>query len=265
MELENLAVTIRELSSEFLSSGDDDHHRSEDPHRHLIMMDSSSATHTNPSSMKESSRNSSMKPSVDCIFVDHEQYYDGERPVMKSETPHWKLVFKTMKAISQKGEQFLIALADPSTVDAGETLPIFAVCDISFWALRDFGTNLMKRCRQEKTTIGACRQTTEDYPKFKRILKTLGAAIESHMKRNGYWSSLSSYTTTSSSSSSNHNNINSGQRGGGSVSHGERRHLLMVSMLLYSREDDRFDMISLESEAKPDSSNETGRGSSRRK
>jgi hypothetical protein len=247
VEVENLALTIRELSSEFLSNGGDDN-RSEDPHRHLTMMDSSSAPHTTPSNMKDSNRSSNLKPSVDCIYVDHDQFYDGERPVSKSETPNWKVVLKTMKAISQKGEQFVTGLADPSTVDAGESLPIFAVADISFWALRDFGTCLMKRGQQEKSAIGACRQITEEYPKFKRVLKTLGAAIESFMKRNGYWSS-SSGTTTSTT--------------GGHHFHREGRKVL-ISILLYSRAEDRFDMIALESEAKYESSNDTGRNSRRK-
>jgi hypothetical protein len=262
VEVENLALTIRELSSEFLNDGGgDEYNRSDDPHRHLMPMDSSSLAHHHlhhinhqyhPSSTKESNRNSYLKPSVDCIYVDHDQFYDGDRPVSKSETPNWKVVLKTMKAISQKGEQFVTGLADPSTVvDAGESLPIFAVADISFWALRDFGTCLMKRGQQEKSAIGACRQITEEYPKFKRVLKTLGSAIESFMKRNGYWSSSSS-----SSSSTAHRE--------GHHREGHHRKAVLVSILLYSRADDRFDMISLESEAKQENSNDTGR-SSRRK
>lgn len=263
VELENLGLTIRELSLEFLNSNSDEY-RSDHHHHHHDSMDTSLAmTHlANPSSsVREStgrSGTSYLKPSVDCIFVDHDQYYDGDRPVSKAENPNWKVVLKTMKAIGQKGEEFVTGLVDPSTVDAGETLPIFAVADISFWALRDFGTCLMKRGKQEKSAVGACRQVTEDYPKFKRIIKTLGSAIESFMKRHGYWSS------SSASTSSSMNNPQQQQQHG-ALSHREAGHRqVLVSILLYSRADDRFDLIALESEARQESSNETWR-SSRRK
>ena len=40
---------------------------------------------------------------------------------------------KEMRPIrSQEGEQFVAGMVDPSIVDAGETLPMFAVSDISY-------------------------------------------------------------------------------------------------------------------------------------
>jgi hypothetical protein len=150
--------------------------------------------------------------------------------VSKAETPNWKVVLKTMKSISQRGEQFLAGIMDPSTVNVRDELPIFAVADISFWALRDFGTYLMKRCRTELSTAGACDQVTEGYPKYKRVIKTLGAAVETYMRRNGYWTS------------SGHRSGAHGGHGHHNANHGRA----MLNLLLYSRSDDRFDLVSLE-------------------
>lgn len=239
VKLDNLAFTIRELLAE-LNLGDD--MLSEERH-HII--DASSANHPNTSTTRDSGRVGNLKPSVDCIYVDHDQYYDVERPIGKAETPNWKVILKAMKVVIQKGEQFVSGMVDPSIVDAGETLPIFAVADISFWALRDFGTCLMKRGYQERSTMGACRQVTEEYPNFKRIIKTLGGAIESFMKRNGYWSTSSTATST------------------GHLRNSQTRQV-MVTILLYSRTDDRFDMISLEACQDPEGTSEAGRNAKRK-
>ncbi len=235
VELEDLAFTIRDMVSE-LNVADDA--LIEDRHR---VLDPSATVLVNANSAKDSGRGTSVKPSVDCIYVDHDQYYDIDRPISKAETQNWKVILKTIKVIIQKGEQFVAGMADPSAIDAGQALPIFAVADISFWALREFGTCLMKRGYQEKSAAGACRQVTEEYPKFKRIIKTLGGAIENFMKRYDYWS-----TTSSATSSGHHRNPPQIRPG-------------FVTILLYSRSDDRFDMISLESCHYQETTNETGK------
>jgi hypothetical protein len=242
VELENLAFTIREMLSQ-LSAGEDgtpeDHHR---------MIENSSATLSSSTSTKEATRSGTLKPSMDCIYVDHDQYYESSRIVGKAETPHWKVVIRTMKIIMQKGEQFVSGIVDPSIVDAGETLPMFAVSEISFWALREFGTCLMKRGCHERSAVGACREVTDAYPNFKRIIKTLGSAIENFMKRNGYWST----TTNTSVPASGHHRMPSQNRQG------------LVNLLLYTRSDDRFDLISLETYHQQDNTNETGRNARRK-
>lgn len=220
-----MASTIRELSLEYLAGDDafllEDHHRHRGGGGHLLDSTGSVAAAAGTST-KDSNRAAALKSSVGCVYVDHDQFYDIDRPVNKAETPNWKAVLKTMKVIVQKGEQFASGLLE------GESFPIFAVADISFWALRDFGTSLMKLGHQEKSCLGACRQITEEYPKFKRILKTLGTAIESYMKHNGYWAT------------NNGGHINSRQN------NSTRGGQLLVPILLYSRADDRFDLISLE-------------------
>jgi len=240
VELENLAFTLRELLSK-LTLADDN--LAEDRHR---ILDSTSLAIPNASSVKESSRGGNLKPSVDCIYVDHDQYYDIDRPIGKAETPNWKVIIKTMKVIIQKGEQFVSRMVDPSTADARDPLPIFAVADISFWALREFGTCLMKRGFKERSAMGACREVTEEYPSFKRIIKTLAGAIESFMKRCGYWST----GTTATSTGHHHRSPHTRQ--------------FLVTILLYSRSDDRFDMISLETCQHHENMNESGKNSRRK-
>lgn len=222
--IDNLAWTIRELCPE-TSNGVDE--STEDQPDSLIQNQSSN--------IRDSSR--SLKPSVDCIFVDHDQYFDSDKPVSKADVPNWKALLKTMKGIAQKGESFVSSMADPSTNGAGDFLPIFAVADVSFWVLRDFGTMLMKRAN-ERSTTGACLEIKEQYPKHKRTIKTLGSAIDNFMKSNGFW------VTTGS--------------------HGNAVPKVVVIILLYSKVDDRFDMVTLESGLSDGASNDHGRHNRRK-
>ena len=244
VELENLAFTIRELSSEMMGGGggDEDNQVGDTD---SVIVDSTASSHMQGSiaAREVSNRSANLKLSVDCVYVDHDHYFDSDRPVNKADTSSWKVVLKTMKAITQKGEQFVSGLANPSST--GETLPVFAVADISFWALRDFGTSLMKRATHEQSAVGACRQITEEYPKFKRILKTLSSAIDSYMRRNGYWST-------------SHNSNNNNQSSNGHLHHHSRK-LQLISLLLYSRPDDRFDLVSLDTDKPPDESSRLSR------
>ena len=217
VSIENLAFTIRAFSAEMLAASDD------------ITLGAATLRPTTRELPSLGHLGQSSKGTVDCIYVDHDQYYDSDRPVSKAE--NWKVVLKTMKSVSQRGEQFLSGMLDTSTVDASGPLSIFAVADISFWALREFGTCLMKRSRSERSATGACREVTEEFPKFKRIIKTLGSAIESFMKRNGYWMA-----------SGYHRSVSTVHQHETSVSSRAK----VVTILLYSRADDRFDMVSLE-------------------
>jgi len=221
VEIENLAMTITELSSEMASVGDAALHPS---NIRSGVRETQSLLHAGQST--KDARNS--KATIDCIYVDHDHYYDLERPVNKTE--NWKVVLKTMKSVSQRGEQFIASMMSPSSIDAGGSLPVFAVADISFWALRDFGTCLMKRSRSERSAGGACGEMAEAYPKFRRIIKTLGSAIESFMKRNGHWSA-----------GSHQRNAPAGQHQETVPSRASS-----VTIFLYGRADDRFDMVTLE-------------------
>jgi hypothetical protein len=161
----------------------------------------------------------SKRASVACIFVDHDQFFEGEKSIAKMESSSYKAVFKTMKNIAQRCESFVSGLSDLS-LDGSESLPVFAVADVSFFVLRDFGTALMKLPSNEKSASGACLEIIEQYPKHKRVLKTLGVAIDNFMRRAGFW-------VLGNSTNDPH----------------PSRHL--ISMLLYSKADDRFDMVTL--------------------
>lgn len=178
-----------------------------------------------PSSMLRDHR-SSRDAEVECIFVDHDQYFGSDRVVMKSETPQWKAYLKWMKGISLAAESYLSSLQDSKSLGAlgMQNLPVFAVADMSFLVLRDFGTALMRRERNEQSALGAANEITERLPKHKRVLKTLSIAIDNYMKRHGIWS-------------------------GQSQQQGHDRHQkgssALISLLLYSKTDDRFDLLTL--------------------
>lgn len=96
---------------------------------------------------------------VECIYIDHDQYFGNDRDVSKNETPHWKSYMKTMKGISLSAESYLSSLQDSKSQAAAgmQGLPVFAA-DIPFLVLRDFGTALMRREGNEKSAIGASNE-----------------------------------------------------------------------------------------------------------
>ena len=207
VSLQQLGATIREMSNE--SSGSDER-TAEDQ------------TQEGPtSSIRELTGVRSSAAQVECYYIDQDQYFSDEEKVSKTDTPHWKVVLKAMKSVAQRSELYL-----SSQMNASGATPVFGVSDLPFWVLRDFGTSLMRRERKDKSAVGASLEVTENYPKGKRSLKALAMAIDYFMKRRGRWDQ-----------SSNNNSRQSSTSVGGSQ---------LLTFLLYSRLDDRFDMVSLE-------------------
>lgn len=210
--LEDLAGTIRELS-QATSTGHDE--SMNDP-----AMTSGGQNQNN--SNREIGR--TMEPSIECIYVLNDQFFDSERPLAKADTANVKAVRKTMKSVSQRAEAFVLAMVDPRSTRSMATngLPVFAVNDVPFWCLRDFGSNLMRR-PDEKSSSNASTETINSYPAHKRSIKTLGIAIDNYMKRSGFW------------------------QGGGAAgsSVGKESSQRESVMLLYSKPDDQFDLITL--------------------
>lgn len=151
-----------------------------------------------------------MDPSVECIYIQNDQFFDNERVVSK-DVNNFKTVLKSMRGIAQRAEAFVTTMATNDSV-----LPVFAVADLSYWCLRDFGTQLMKQSQEGCKT--AILDTTNLHPSHKRSLKTLGAAIDSYMKRQGHW------------------HVNDGK-------HPKRQE---VMLLLYSKLDDQFDLVTIQ-------------------
>jgi hypothetical protein len=165
-----------------------------------------------------------MEPSIECICVLSDQFFDSERPVAKGDTTNMKNVLKTMKSVTQRAEAFVLAMADPrSTRSMSKNgLPVFAVSDVPFWCLRDFGSNLMRK-PGEKSSSNASAETINSHPTHKRSIKTLGIAIDNYMKRSGFWQGGSGFGNSIGKESS-------------------RREAIL---LLYSKPDDQFDLVTL--------------------
>lgn len=171
---------------------------------------------------REQRGRSTQAASVKCIYIDNDTYYGVERESSKTDTP--KTHLRSMKTIALSAESFIKGLQDSSRLGSTgvPSIPVFALADVSFWILRDFGTALMRRERKEQSATGACNEIIERHgAKHKRSLKTLGVAIDNYMRRCGLWS----------------------HGPGSDQSHSESSTL--VSLLLYSKVDDRFDMITL--------------------
>jgi len=202
----------------------------------------------------------SRETQVECILVVEDAYFGNDREVSKNETPQWKTYRKAMKSISLSAESYLYSLQDSKSQAAAgmQGLPVFAIADISFWALRDFGTALMRREGSEKSAFGASNEiigissfallpTTyrtlridsripilsstgaDKYPKHKRVLKTLAVAMDNFMKRHGIWGQ--------------------GSQQGHRQRHDHKGSSSLMTVLLYSKSDVRFDMVTLSCDA----------------
>lgn len=155
-------------------------------------------------------------PSLECIYIENDQYYGSDKQIFKSENPQWKSILKGLKTLSQKSELYL----DSLSAAHGSTLPVvvFGVV-LPFFVLRDFGTMVMRRCSiGECSASGAALECTERYPQHKKALKALGMAMDTSMKRHGYWTGSAKDVTKQG----------------------------LLTILLYSKSDDRFDVVSLE-------------------
>lgn len=168
----------------------------------------------------DASSSSEMLSNLDCVLVDNDQYFESDRQLSRSDTPNWKSILKTLKNVSLRSESYLESLLRASSNNNSsartKTTSVFAV-QVSFWVLRDFGTCLMRR-NGDASAFGASAEMTERYPKHKKVLKTLASAIDNVMKKNGFWNSREAARHSSS-------------------------HL--ATILLYSKTDDRFDLVTL--------------------
>lgn len=197
-------VSLENLPNVILGDFEADHNTSE-------RVIGSSPTPQSQSNLPTATRTS-------CIFIEQDSYFGGDRGTSRSDTPHWKTITKTMKRIEFEAESFLSTF----TEDAGKHgIAVFAVADASFWALRDFGTNLMKSESQDLSANGAYLETAKRYPQFKRSLKTLSVALDNYMRRQGHWTPSAKTQSSSTSTSS------------------------LFPVLLYSKKDDRFDLVTL--------------------
>lgn len=199
-------VSLQSLAAAILDGHVDDGDHPFEPNDDIDTFDGNTGYGQNRQSWKGSR--------VECVCVETDQFWGSDKQMPKSDTQNWKSILKSLKTVSQRSEAYLESISGSSSSHGAV---VFAA-DLPFWVLREFGTTLMRRGDSTATTAGA--ETIERYPKHKRILKTLSMAIDASMKSRGYWN----------------NNI---QKGASSSS----RDLLTI--LLYSRLDDRFDMISL--------------------
>ena len=218
VDLNNLAATILAGSSD-----DTDHPFEQNDDANAFDSAAGSGQRPGKSSM------------VECIYVEADHVWGSEKQITKSEEKQitkseHKNILKALKYISQRSEAYLESMVDSSSSQG----PVVVAAELPFWVLREFGSTLMRN--GESTATRASIETTEKYPKHKRVLKTLSIAIDATMKKYGYW-----------------DNKGSPQRD-------------LFTLFLYSKMDDRFDMISLGDEHSNREGNDvTGRRKNDRK
>jgi hypothetical protein len=202
--LENLAWTIKELSPATSTKHDDP----------LVHEQIGNSGQTHNKSFRDGG-NKTVETSIECVYILNDQFFDRERPISKSDNARFKSVIKTIRSVTQRAQSFVQSMVDPGDGSAND-LPVFVVTDVSFWCLRDFGSNLMKKAATDQCSSNAYLETIDLYPTHKRSLKTLAAAIDSYMKRNGFWQGPA-----------------------------DQQSAQEVILLLYSKLDDKFDMVTL--------------------
>lgn len=196
---------------------------------------------------------------IECILIDTDQYYADPSDMAKND-PRRKPLQKAMKSATMQAEEYISSMLEvKSTNSTG--VPLFAVTDLTFFMLRDFGTELMRREAKDQSASGACATMIEKYPNHRRTWKTLSAAIDHYMKqRHAYWSRNKSNkldsTTHQSSTSKRATSVGSTDSSTGTL----------ITILLHSKVDDRFDIISLNSceQSRPKQS-QRGQTSSRKR
>ena len=188
------------------------------------------------------------KASVECIYVDSDQFLSRKRDVSKNDTPNYKNTLRSMKSVQYSAENFLSSLPDPSYhSEIGiDGIPVFAVTELSFFMIREMGTEIMRRETSDWSSAGAGAAMMERYPKYKRILRNLSNAIDHFMKlSHNFWNP----TDVGGGGGTNSNSSGSLTVPSASFSalFPTASSSSLITILLYSIVDDRFDMISLRS------------------
>lgn len=174
-----------------------------------------------------STSNSARDVNCDCIYVDQDQFFGSSagREVLKSETLHWRTILKNMKSASLSAEAYLSSFVQTQSFFGIQWMPVFAVSCVDYWTLREFGTELMRREVEEQSSVGASNAIAERHPKHRRVMKTLSGAIDNYMRRHGIWGGASK------PSNGHKDRLRSGESN--------------MTMLFYSKPDDRFDLVTL--------------------
>ena len=222
-----------------------------------LKVDNTSSENFIGSNTRESRNHSNSnlrKAHVECIYVDNDQFLSRMRDVSKNDTPNYKNTLRSMKSVQYSAESFLSSLPDPSYhSELGlDGVPVFAVTELSFFIIREMGTEIMRRETSDWSCAGASQFMMERYPKHKRVLRNLSNAIDHFMKQShNFWNMMT--VTTDGTFSSNHQSSGPSTVPSSGVSSSTPSTTVasssssLITILLYSIVDDRFDMISLRS------------------
>ena len=107
-----------------------------------------------------------------CLFVDSDQYYDGES---KQGTDKWKQVKKVTRTSTQNVIEHLSNVLDAS---CGPTTPILAI-DLQFRVVRDVGSLLIFEGIGSLTNA----QLADKYPQHKKIFRNLMYCLDALVRK----------------------------------------------------------------------------------
>lgn len=145
----------------------------------------------------------SSSAAVDCIYADEDMYYAMQEADRKKGAAGkaMKVVRKEIARATQKAEAYIDCIA---TSAKGHGTPVIASA-LPYLLIRELGTRLVT----SSNTFEAVTTVTNNYPQYRRLLKTVGMSIDRVL-----------------------------------AEYGDRRHE-SIDVLMYSTLDDRFDIIAI--------------------
>eukprot|EP00551_Chaetoceros_affinis_P010160 CAMPEP_0203676654 /NCGR_PEP_ID=MMETSP0090-20130426/25266_1 /ASSEMBLY_ACC=CAM_ASM_001088 /TAXON_ID=426623 /ORGANISM="Chaetoceros affinis, Strain CCMP159" /LENGTH=499 /DNA_ID=CAMNT_0050543261 /DNA_START=480 /DNA_END=1982 /DNA_ORIENTATION=+ len=159
---------------------------------------------------------------IECIFVDSDQYYMHEDGFDRDSK--WKSKKKLCRTSIQRAESYLKnELFSAST--HGEGCILLAV-NLPFPILREFDSAAM--FGNGPTVLSSVADILENHVKYRKALKTLAMCVQNLIRRQLEISYSSSSTSTNNKSTSE-----------------EQKRSMKLSVLVYSVQDDMFDLLTL--------------------
>lgn len=176
------------------------------------------------SSRETSARVSSPAVSIECIYVDEDQFHVAQDKLPGNDSDR-KGRLKLIKSSIQRAGLYLSNLCDVSTSQGGCGTPVLAT-KLPFLLLREFGTIIMSR--HGSSVVDSSSELFDRYPKRKKHLKSLAMSVDYLLRRQDSMNS-----TENGKSRSGHPEVGKNRSG-------------LFTVFLYSICDDRFDLVTLE-------------------
>jgi len=183
---------------------------------------------------------------IECIYVDFDQFYITEKqPGRESKM---KSVKKIIRSTTQRASSYFNDFFTASTLGDGGT--VLAV-DLPFQTLREFNSAAMFG-KEGNSIVSSVSDFISNDSKHRKVLKTLAICLDHLIRRQA---DVSGSTISNNNGKSSSNSLSS-------MSSRSSSHRKLLSVYMYSIQDDRFDLLTLNQVRSHDSNGHNDGGSS---